>query len=414
MILVQRLDPNHDSLIVDLLANRTGYTVEQALEGAEILGDHLYIIPPGRYLTIKDGHLHLEPPPDHHGARLPFDMLLESFARQRGRRSIGIVLSGTGADGCVGLQALGYGAMPANAIASGAIDDIAPAAGIPAIAIAQLGKSSRRSGRRTPLTSPDTDIMAEILETIKQASGQDFGAYKPDTAVRRVERRMALAGVLPGSMARYLKLMRSDAAEQEALTSDLLIHVTSFFRDPKVFDYLAANVLPELIAEHRESKKLRVWTAGCSTGEECYSLGMVQREAIKASGRDIRHSDFCVGRRYRRGHDRRLERFFVKEGQHHRVRPELRSTATFSVQNVLSDPPFSRLDLISCRNLLIYLSPGCRPRSFPSSISHCVQAACCSSARPKPQGVAMANSNSFPSPKSCMGKLGQMGREILA
>lgn len=388
MILVQHLDPNHDSLMVNLLANRTEYVTEQASEGAEILADHLYIIPPGRYLTVNDAHLHLEPPPEHHEARLPFDMLLESIAKNDGHVAIGIVLSGTGSDGCMGLQALkkaggfcfaqdpseaGYDAMPANAIATGAINEIASAAAIPAIVLNHLRKNKRRGGQLSPPVTPDVDTLAEILATIKQASVQDFGAYKPGTVVRRVERRMALAGILPGSMPQYLKLVQADAAEQESLTSDLLINVTSFFRDPKVFDYLAEKVLPGLIAEHPAGKKLRVWTAGCSTGEESYSLGMLLEEAIEASGRDITIQIFASDAdedavtTARQGvypetitqtiSAERLKRFFVKEGQTYRVLPELRSTIAFSVQNVLSDHPFSKLDLISCRNLLIYLSP---------------------------------------------------------
>ncbi|MEO8683232.1 MAG: chemotaxis protein CheB, partial [Devosia sp.] len=264
MILVQHLDPHHDSLMVSLLANRTEYVTAQASEAAEILADHLYIIPPGQYLTVEDGHLHLEPPPEQHGARLPFDMLLESLAKNRGHGVFGIVLSGTGTDGSMGLQALrkaggyciaqdpkeaGYDAMPANAIATGAIDQIASAAAIPAIVLDHLGKHKKRGPKLATLVTPDVDTLAEILSTIKQASGQDFGAYKPGTVGRRVERRMALAGILPGSMPRYLKLVQTDPAEQESLTSDLLINVTSFFRDPKVFDYLAEKVLPDLVAQ---------------------------------------------------------------------------------------------------------------------------------------------------------------------
>lgn len=388
MMLVQHLDPNHDSLMVDLLANRTQYATEEAVQGAEILADHLYIIPPGQYLTVGDGRLHLEPPPDQHGTRLPFDVLLESLARASGKRSIGIVLSGTGSDGSLGLQSLknaggyciaqepreaGYDAMPANAIASGAVDDIATAAGIPAMVLAHLGPNRKRGPQRATSAALDVDTLAKVLETIKEASGHDFAAYKPGTVVRRVERRMALAGVSPGSMGDYLKLLRTDTAEQGLLTSDLLINVTSFFRDPTVFDYLAERVLPALIAEHPEGQKLRIWTAGCSTGEESYSLGMVLKEAIEASGKDIvlqifaSDADEDAVDAARVGiypaaiaqsvSTKRLERFFVREGPNYRVLPELRSTVAFSIQNVLNDPPFSRLDLISCRNLLIYLSP---------------------------------------------------------
>ena len=386
MILVQHLDPNHDSLMVDLLAERTGYAVSQAAEGAELLADHLFIIPPGRNLTVQDGRLHLEPPPGHQGVRLPFDTLLESLARYNGPRTIGIVLSGTGADGSVGLQSLkaaggyciaqdpgeaDYDDMPANAISAGAIDAVAVAAGIPAIVLAQLGKRPRRTGGRT--APADSAALPQILEIIRGASGQNFAAYKPGTVVRRIERRMALAGIAPGAMAKYLTLVQTDATEQQALASDLLINVTSFFRDPKVFEYLAAKVLPGLIAAHPGDRKLRVWIAGCSTGEESYSLGMLLKEAVEASGRGIAiqlfasDADDAALTVARAGvypesiaqsvSASRRARFFAKDGPHYRVLPELRSLVAFSAQNVLSDPPFSRLDLISCRNLLIYLSP---------------------------------------------------------
>lgn len=263
--------------------------------------------------------------------------------------------------------------MPANAVASGAIDNMAPAAGVPAIALAQLRANRIPGPQSMPLAASHGDRLAEVLETLKEFNGHDFAAYKPGTIVRRVERRMVLAGVLPGSMDDYLKLLRSDPAEPELLTSDLLINVTSFFRDPKVFDHLAEKVLPALIAEHPEGQKLRVWTAGCSTGEESYSLGMLLSEAMEASGKDIAlqifasDADGYAVAAARLGiyphtieqsvSSQRLKRFFVREGNGYRVLPKLRSTVAFSVQNVLHDPPFSKLDLISCRNLLIYLSP---------------------------------------------------------
>ncbi|MET3900930.1 two-component system CheB/CheR fusion protein [Devosia sp. UYZn731] len=388
MILVQHLDPRHESLMVALLATRTGFAVEQAVEGAEVLADHLYVIPPGAYLTVNQGKLHLQSPPDHQGARLPFDTLLESLATQHGEQTFGVVLSGTGTDGSAGLQALkaaggfciaqdpkeaGYDAMPSNAIATGAIEVIATAAAIPAVIQRHLG-GSRHATKKTvaaPVT-PD-DLLTDILDAIKTGSTHDFNGYKLGTVLRRVERRMALAGLLPSAMAQYLQMLRSHPAEQDLLASDLLINVTSFFRDPKVFDYLAANVLPGLIADCRDGEKLRIWTAGCSTGEESYSLAMLLKEAIDASGRDIpvqifasdADEDAVATARLGTYDDtiaqtmapERLARFFIQEGSSYRVLPELRSMVAFSVQNVLSDPPFSKLDLISCRNLLIYLSP---------------------------------------------------------
>lgn len=357
MILVQHLDPNHDSLMVDLLASHTPFVVEQATEGAQILADHLYIIPPGCFLSVRGFTLHLEQPPTRHGAHMPLDLLLESLAEQHGQRTVGIVLSGTGSDGSIGLQALkaaggyciaqtpaeaGYDAMPTNAIATGAIDRTADAAAIPAIALERLKTGQRRVARRVPISATNNDqTLADILDTLKQSSAHDFSAYKQGTVLRRVERRMALAGIAPGAMAKYLTLVQSDAAERQVLASDLLINVTSFFRDPKVFDYMAEYVLPELIAEHPKDRKIRVWTAGCSTGEEAYSLAMLLREAVEASGKDIGIQIFAsdadedavtVARTGLYSESiadvvpqDRLSRFFTKEAGHYRVLPELRS-----------------------------------------------------------------------------------------
>ncbi|MGV8952494.1 MAG: CheR family methyltransferase [Cypionkella sp.] len=388
MILVQHLDPTHDSLMVDLLATRTKFAVKEALEGAEVLSDHLYIIPPGRYLTVQDGRLHLKEPLERHSARMPFDMLLESLAASDGPNTIGVVLSGTGSDGSVGLTMLkraggyciaqdpkeaGYDAMPANAIAAGAIHVVANAADIPGMILPRLREHAPRTRRLRNIVPLDEDTLAKILEVIKRTTDHDFGAYKRGTVLRRIERRMALSGLFPGSMDQYLKLLQSDEEEQQQLASDLLINVTSFFRDHKVFEYLSEHVLPGLIADHPTDRKLRIWTAGCSTGEESYSLGILLKEAIEASGRDISvqifasDADADAVSTARVGiysdtiahsvSPARRARFFVKEGQSYRVLPELRSMVAFSEQNVLTDPPFSRLDLISCRNLLIYLSP---------------------------------------------------------
>ncbi|MEO5806458.1 CheR family methyltransferase [Devosia sp.] len=388
IILVQHLDPNHDSLMVELLANKTGLTVEQASEGATLQSDHLYVIPPGAYLTVAGGIVHLEKPPDHHGARMPFDMLLDSLARNHGRQTAAVVLSGTGNDGSAGVKAVkraggiciaqepteaGYDAMPLNAIATGSIDRVATAAAIPAAILQLLRTLHKRVMSKSTEHDMPPDELGDIIQALKIGSTQDFGPYKQGTVRRRIERRMALVGLLPGAMGKYLELVRSDAAEQEQLASDLLINVTSFFRDAKVFDYLADKIIPKLIADAVPNQKLRVWTAGCSSGEESYSMAMLFDEAIAASGKPIAVQIFASDAdadaiaTAREGlypkaiaadvSPARLKRFFFREDDHYRVLPKLRAMVAFSVQNVLSDPPFSRLDLISCRNLLIYLSP---------------------------------------------------------
>jgi two-component system CheB/CheR fusion protein len=393
-ILVQHLDPTHESMMVDLLSGHTALTVVQAIDGAPIERDHLYVIPPGAYLSIAEGGLRLSRPQAHHGARLPFDFLLHSMAQACGPRAIGVVLSGTGADGSAGLveikQALGrviaqdpeeaaYDGMPRSAIATGAVDLVLPVGRI-AEALVRLG---REAGLEPPAaaSAPQErapDWLPEIIDLLRLTTGHDFRLYKHGTLQRRIERRMAMAGVAADDMGRYLDTLRADPVEQDLLAKDLLINVTSFFRDPKVFEALAETVIPELIRERGPDLPLRIWVAGCSTGEETYSIAMLLLEAIAAAKRIVKlqvfasdvDPDAVAEAREGRYPDsiaadvspERLERFFSKEDHHYRVSPELRSSVVFTVQDVLTDPPFARLDMVSCRNLLIYLGPEAQAR----------------------------------------------------
>jgi two-component system, chemotaxis family, CheB/CheR fusion protein len=381
-ILIQHLDPDHESMMADLLAGHTSMTVQQASDGDLIAPEHLYIIPPGSYLSVADGKLHLSIPGPRHGARLPFDFLLHSLAEDYPARTIGVILSGTGADGSLGLKALHdaggftiaqepneaeYDGMPKAAIASGSVDLILPVGEIPA-ALLYPTRLRAREG-----TSPGADpgCLPEIIELLRAATNHDFAAYKMGTLERRIERRMGLAALV--AMPDYLARLRADPDELDLLAKDLLINVTSFFRDTAVFDLLAGTVIPGMVRDHPSDRPLRIWIAGCSSGEEAYSLAMLYREAIIASKRDIKLQVFAsdvdadaiatariglypesIASQITAG---RLARFFVKEDHGYCVSPELRGAVVFTVQDVLSDPPFSRIDFISCRNLLIYLGP---------------------------------------------------------
>ena len=381
-ILVQHLDPDHDSMMAELLGGHTAMTVEQAVNGAVIAADHLYIIPPGSYLSVADGKLHLSKPNARHGARLPFDFLLQSLAEDCPDRTIGVILSGTGADGSLGLKALHdaggftiaqapdeaeYNGMPSAAIGAGTINLILPVAEI----AAALTDPKRRIVTADEAPAADAQCLPEIIELLRTASNHDFTLYKMGTLQRRVERRMGLAGL--DKMPEYLDRLRSNAVELELLAKDLLINVTSFFRDAAVFDMLTKTTLPDMVRDQPEGLPIRIWVAGCSTGEEAYSLAMLLREAIIASKRDIKLQVFAsdvdsdaIGTA-RDGvypdaiaqqiTPERLARFFVKGDHSYRVSPELRAAVVFTVQDVLADPPFSKLDMISCRNLLIYLGP---------------------------------------------------------
>ncbi|HUZ64564.1 MAG TPA: chemotaxis protein CheB [Acetobacteraceae bacterium] len=393
-VVVQHLDPNHESLMVDLLAGDTSMTVRQAAEGMPVAREHLYVIPPGSYLTVGGGRLHLAQPQVRHGARLPFDHLLASLATDYGTRAVGVILSGTGADGSLGLQAVrerhglvivqdpeeaGYDGMPRNAILTGAVDLVLPIARIPD-ALAAYQRRMSPTWMRTGLEAPAREqaSLAAIVDLLRAKTGHDFTLYKPGTLQRRIERRMGMAGIAAADAAGYIDLLRGDVGERDLLATDLLINVTSFFRDAKVFDLLAKQIIPELVHRRSADHPLRIWIAGCSTGEETYSLVMLFREEITASNLNVKLQVFASDvdpdavTAARDGlypeaisaevSPTRLSRFFAKEEHGYRVSPELRSVVVFTVQDVLADPPFSRLDFISCRNLLIYLRPEAQAR----------------------------------------------------
>jgi two-component system CheB/CheR fusion protein len=388
-ILVQHLDPTHESMMVDLLASHTSMTVRQATDDLPIEREHLYVIPPGFYLSVGNGALHLSQPQARHGARMPFDFLLNSLAEQYGANAICVILSGTGGDGSLGLKAVnekgglviaqdpgeaGYDGMPRSAIATGAVDLVLPVAKIPeALAKYQQRTALMRAQNGAHPQTETHEWFPEIIDLLRTKTAHDFTLYKPGTLQRRIERRMAMAAIENVEMDRYLELLRNDTGELDLLAKDLLINVTSFFRDPAVFDLLAEKIIPDLVRSRAADQSLRIWVAGCSTGEETYSLAMLFREQVTAAKGNVKLQIFASDvdpdavARARDGiypetieadvSAARLARFFTKEDDSYKVSPELRATVVFTVQDVLADPPFSRLDMVSCRNLLIYLRP---------------------------------------------------------
>lgn len=377
-IFVQHLDPTHESLLVDLLAVHTKMTVRQAADGMPVEADHVYIIPPGAYLAVTNGTLHISKPTAKRGARLPFDFLLKSMAESYGPGAVAIVLSGTGADGSLGVRAIkdnggyvyaqdpteaDYGGMPRSAIDTGCVDVVATIAGIASALAGHLPEA--------PTKPAVIDFLPEIIALLQETTPHDFRLYKTGTLKRRIERRMALAAIKPGNLADYLEVLRQDQNERDLLAKDLLINVTRFFRDPNVFETLSAKIIPEMIANQPADQPLRIWIAGCSTGEEAYSFAILFREALNALNSPIKLQVFAsdvdadavsVAREgfYSTAiaadvSPERLAGYFTKEEHGFRVTSELRASVVFTVQDVLADPPFSRLDLVSCRNLLIYL-----------------------------------------------------------
>ncbi|WP_209427880.1 CheR family methyltransferase [Pararhodobacter sp. SW119] len=417
-LLILHLDPSHDSMMVDLLARHTQLKVVQAAEGMALQQGVLHVIPPGVFMTVAGGTVHLEEPDAGKGVRLPFDVLLRSLAKDKGALSGCIVLSGTGTDGSAGAVEIdaagglviaqdpaeaGHAGMPESAIGTGCAAEVLRAGEMVAAlqsfwaeasaGSVAAGDKSCHGGDAAPAVPRAADRgMAgfdELLAFVAEHSSQDIPLYKRGTLERRIARRMGIVGLGPNEMARYLELLRSDPEERAQLSSDLLIHVTSFFRDPLVFEHLSAKVIPDLLAELLADRPLRIWVAGCSTGEEAYSLAMICLETIEAAGSgsrlqilasDIDPEAIATARAgyYPKGIEaivspERLERFFVPHESGWRVTTELRDVIVFTVADLLSDPPFSKIDLVSCRNVLIYLAPEAQKR---------VIARCCFALRP--------------------------------
>jgi len=381
-ILVQHLDPTHESLMVDLLSGHTGMPVRQAADGMIVEPDHVYVIPPGTYLSVAGGALRVTVPLAHHGARMPFDFLLHSLAETFGARAAGVVLSGTGADGSLGLHDIkkhgglaiaqdpteaAFDGMPQSAIQAGAVNVVLPIAAIPG-ALMSFSRSEPVND-----VAEASDWLPRIIGMLRAKTPHDFTLYKPGTLRRRIERRMAILSLRASDIDHYLDILQGDEAELDLLAKDLLIHVTSFFRDPKVFDVLESEIIPGLVQRAGADGPLRIWVPGCSTGEEAYSLAILFREAITAAKLNVKLQLFASDvdpdavASAREGvypksiegqvSPERLARYFSRDDRGYRAAPELRSCVVFTVQDVLADPPFARLDMVSCRNLLIYLAP---------------------------------------------------------
>jgi two-component system CheB/CheR fusion protein len=390
-VLIQHLDPAHGSMMVGLLTGHTAMPVLEAADGMPIERNHVYVIPPGVYLSIRGGALRLTRPRERHGARMPLDFFLRSLAEDCGARAACVILSGTGTDGSAGLTAIhdrsglvivqhpqdaAHEGMPRSAIMTGVADFVLPAAEIPAA----LARHSRKSSRPAqlepepaqPASGGDAAApLAEIIDLLRAHTAHDFALYKEGTLLRQIRRRMAMASIK--DIGAYLSTLRSNPDEIALLAKGMLINVTRFFRDAAAFKVLAEAVVPELIRRQPLGKSIRIWNAGCSTGEETYSIAMMFLEEIAAAKRNVKLQVFAsdvdndavaVARNglYPESiaadvSPARLERFFVKEDHGYRVTHELRETVVFTTQDLLADAPFSRLDFVCCRNVLIYLRP---------------------------------------------------------
>jgi two-component system, chemotaxis family, CheB/CheR fusion protein len=384
-VLIPHLDPSQPSMMADLLSAHTAMPVVQAADRMMLERNHVYVISPQAYLSVHDRALRLTVPQAPHRVRLPFDFFLSTLAEEYGERSIAVILSGTGADGSVGLKAVSdkgglviaqdpeeaaFDGMPRNAIATGAVNLVLPIAQIPQALIRYVRHPYVTAGGVHAAREDEERALGEIIELLRARTSRDFTHYRQATLLRRIHRRMAASGI--EQIADYIALLRADAHELELLAKDFLIHVTSFFRDPAAFESLAKSVLPRLVTEAGDGP-VRVWVPGCSTGEEAYSLAMLFVEEYATQERPVRLQIFAsdIGADAldvaRAGvypdsinadvSPERLQRFFTRQDRGYRVSRELRDMIVFTDHDLLADPPFSRIDLVSCRNLLIYLQP---------------------------------------------------------
>ena len=389
LVLVQHLAPQHESALPSLLGAKTRLLVHQVTDGMHIEPGHVYVIPPNVQMGITDGELHLAPRPGDRTQYTPIDFFLRSLAHSAENRAIGVILSGTASDGAIGvreIKAVGgitiaqvpetakYDGMPRAAIATGMIDLVLS----PAEIATELVKISRHAYLRQPWPPTteaglvlDDEQLERVFTMLHASSGVDFRHYKLPTMKRRIQRRMALQKL--SGFAEYVKHLQEHPTEIGLLYHDILIHVTRFFREPESYEALATHVLPALLEKRGENDPIRVWVPGCSTGEEAYSVSMTLAEflekekkgglPIQIFGTDISEAAIGFARNgiYPESisadvSPERLRRFFSSADGTYRISKAVRDTCVFARQDVTRDPPFSRLDLILCRNVLIYMS----------------------------------------------------------
>ena len=384
-ILIQHLDPLHASITAELLASHTVMSVVQIEDPMAVEADHVYVIPPNRDLTIQDGVLHLIEPIQPHGMRLPIDFFFRSLAEDRQEKALCAILSGTGTDGTLGLKAIKgnggmamaqspetaqFDGMPRSAIETGMVDYIVPVEEMPEVLIKYVRHAGELMGS-SAAESTALEQLSLIIAALRSHGKYDFHRYKKGTLMRRIERRMGLNYI--EDLADYARMVQDDEQEAARLFRDLLISVTSFYREPEAYRLLDKEVIQKVVREKEDDEPIRVWVPGCATGEEAYSIGILFLEQLEAMRKhcpiqifasDIDEQALAVARTglypVNIAADvsaERLRQFFHKRDQYYQVGKPLRDCVVFAEQNLISDPPFSKLDLISCRNLLIYLEP---------------------------------------------------------
>jgi two-component system CheB/CheR fusion protein len=392
LVVIQHLDPHHKSLAAELLARHTRLSVQVAATGMRVEADHVYTVPADHEVTASGGMLKLVPLSSALGLRLPIDRFFASLAAEYQARAVGVILSGTGADGSVGIKTIvahggialvqqpdtaQFDGMPLSAIATGVVSQVLPVVQLAQTLVAYAAHPYVRGVVEDG--ADGDDALSSVLETMHERRPQNFIGYKQSTLLRRIERRMGLKSI--GTLADYARMIRSDDTELDALAADMLIGVTDFFRDPQAWEVLTREVIDPLVRSREDpTEVIRAWVPGTSTGEEAYTLAMLLIEALQRQGKacavqvfatDANGRALAVARagRYPIGiapqmSPERLKRFFAMSDdlRHYQVSPQLRASVVFGPQNLFGDPPFSRVDLVSCRNVLIYMDAEAQRR----------------------------------------------------
>ncbi len=396
IVIVQHLDPTHKGIMPEILQRATGMEVFQVKDRMPVRPNCVYVIPPNRDMSILHGVLHLFEPKEPRGLRLPIDFFLRSLAEDRQEHSIGVILSGMGSDGTMGLRAIKekaglalvqepasakFDSMPRSAIDAGLADLVARVEELPGKILGYLQHARVIDRTERPLEEKDQSGLEKVVILLRSKTGHDFSMYKKNTVYRRIERRMGIHQIV--RIAAYVRYLQENPQEVELLFRELLIGVTNFFRDPAAWAHLQEEAIPALLAAHPTGRVLRAWSAGCSTGEEAYTLAIAFKEALTKvkpkAGFTLQifatDLDQDAIDKARQGvypaniaadvSAERLQRFFVKEGNGYRVGKEIREMVTFATQNVIMDPPFTKVDILICRNLLIYLTPELQKKLLP-------------------------------------------------
>ncbi|MFZ4622460.1 MAG: CheR family methyltransferase, partial [Bacteroidota bacterium] len=381
-VVIQHLEPTRPGMLPELLQRVTAMKVIQVTDRMPVAPNTVFVIPPNKSMSILHGLLHLFEPVETRGLRLPIDVFFRSLAEDRRENSIGIVLSGMGSDGSIGLKAIKekYGivlvqdpesakfdGMPRSALKS-VIADVTAAAEILPVRLIELLKHAPPATVVPTIDEENSGFIEKIIILLREQTGHEFSQYKKHTLFRRIERRKNIHQL--GSLQLYVRFLQENPKETEILFKELLIGVTNFFRDPAVWDMLRDKVLPEMFSEFSNGQVVRAWVPGCSTGEEAYSLAMVMKEAAESVKKNISIQIFAsdldadsieIARKgnYQKNiavdvSPERLKRFFTEENNFYHIRSEIRETVIFAAHNVIKDPPFTRLDILTCRNMLIY------------------------------------------------------------